>query len=88
MCLPPKLFQDSKVLATFSNSQQHRHAQKYMIDYPSESCNGYPYPWVPNTHPYPWVNGWVMGMGLDAWVGNGWVRGTRALQRLSTLQYS
>ncbi len=21
--------------------------------------------------PYPWVNGWVMGMGLDAWVGNG-----------------
>ncbi len=38
-----------------------------------ESCNGYPYPWVPNTHPYPWVNGWVMGMGLDAWVGNGWL---------------
>ncbi len=34
--------------------------------------------WVPNTHPYPWVNGWVMGMGLDAWVGNGWVQGTRA----------
>jgi hypothetical protein len=49
----------------------------------SESCNRYPYPWVPNTHPYPWVNGWVMGMGLDAWVGNGWVRGTWALQRLS-----
>jgi hypothetical protein len=41
----------------------------------SESCNGYP---------YPWVNGWVMGMGLDAWVGNGWVRGTWALQRLSS----
>jgi len=39
--------------------------------------------WVPNTRPYPWVNGWVMGMGLDAWVGNGRVRGTRALQRLS-----
>ncbi len=28
--------------------------------YTPESCNGYP---------YPWVNGWVMGMGLDAWVG-------------------
>ncbi len=42
------------------------------------SCNGYPYPWVLNTHPYPWVNGWVMGMGLDAWVGNGWVQLTHA----------
>jgi len=40
--------------------------------YLAESCNGYPYPWVPNTHPYPWVNGWVMGMGLDAWVGTRW----------------
>jgi hypothetical protein len=57
---------------------------KGVIDSTSESCNGYPYPWVPNTHPYIWVgNGWVMGMGLDAWVDNGWVRGTRALQQLS-----
>jgi len=36
--------------------------------------------WVPipmgtQYPPYPWVNGWVMGMGLDAWVGNEWVMG-------------
>jgi hypothetical protein len=28
-----------------------------------ESCNGYPYPWVPNTHPY---------IPMGKWVGNGY----------------
>ncbi len=34
MCFRPQLFQDSKGLVAFSNSQQHRHAQKSRINYP------------------------------------------------------